>query len=75
MSFMRERSTNTLVTETMRRRHLKRVLEIEEQVYPRPWTHRTFVTELSQMRSGNRYYLGLRRRRARGVRRSHVQRR
>jgi ribosomal-protein-alanine N-acetyltransferase len=57
MSFMRERSTNTLVTETMRRRHLKRVLEIEEQVYPRPWTHRTFVTELSQMRAGNRYYL------------------
>mgnify|MGYP003705151575 CR=1 FL=1 len=57
MSFMRERSTNTLVTETMRRRHLKRVLEIEEQVYPRPWTHRTFVSELAQMRAGNRYYL------------------
>ncbi len=57
MSFMRERSTNTLTTETMRRRHLRRVLEIEEIVYPRPWTHRTFVTELNQMRAGNRYYL------------------
>ncbi|MFM8600847.1 MAG: ribosomal protein S18-alanine N-acetyltransferase [Actinomycetota bacterium] len=54
---MRERSANTLTTETMRRRHLRRVLEIEEQLYPRPWTHRTFVTELNQMRAGNRYYL------------------
>jgi ribosomal-protein-alanine N-acetyltransferase len=54
---MRERSANTLTTETMRRRHLRRVLEIEEQLYPRPWTHRTFVTELAQMRAGHRYYL------------------
>lgn len=57
MSFMRERTTNTLTTETMRRRHLRRVLEIEEQLYPRPWTHRTFVSELANMRSGTRYYL------------------
>ena len=57
MSFMRERAANVLTTETMRRRHLKRVLEIEEQVYPRPWTHRTFVGELNNMRAGDRYYL------------------
>jgi ribosomal-protein-alanine N-acetyltransferase len=41
----------------MRRRHLRRVLEIEEQSYPRPWTPRTFSSELQQMRNGNRYYL------------------
>ncbi len=56
MSFMRERSVNTLTTEVMRRRHLRRVLQIEEQVYPRPWTHRTFVSELAGMRNGTRYY-------------------
>lgn len=54
---MRERAVDTLTTETMRRRHLKKVLEIEEKLYPRPWTHRTFVSELSQMRAGSRYYL------------------
>lgn len=57
MSFMRERPVDTLTTETMRRRHLRKVLEIEERVYPRPWTHATFVSELSQMRAGNRWYL------------------
>ena len=57
MSSMRDRPVNTLSTETMRRRHLKRVLEIEDKVYPRPWTHRTFVTELDNMRRGERYYL------------------
>jgi ribosomal-protein-alanine N-acetyltransferase len=41
----------------MRRRHLRKVLEIEEQLYPRPWTNQTYVSELSQMRAGNRYYL------------------
>ena len=57
MSHMRERPANVLTTETMRRRHLKRVLDIEEKVYPRPWTHRTFVTELNNMRAGDRYYM------------------
>lgn len=57
MSFMRERPANVLTTETMRRRHLKRVLDIEEKVYPRPWTHRTFVNELNNMRAGDRYYM------------------
>lgn len=57
MSFMRERAVDTLSTETMRRRHLRKVLDIEDKLYPRPWTHGTFVSELSQMRAGNRYYL------------------
>lgn len=57
MSFLRERAHDALTTETMRRRHLRRVLEIEEQVHPRPWTHRTFVTEINKMKDGTRYYL------------------
>ena len=57
MSFMRERPINALTTEVMRRRHLRRVLQIEDQVYPRPWTHRTFVSELAEMRNGSRYYM------------------
>lgn len=57
MSYLREREHDTLTTETMRRRHLRRVLDIEEQVYPRPWTQRTFVSELTNMRTGSRYYL------------------
>lgn len=51
MSFLRERSHDALTTETMRRRHLRRILEIEEQVYPRPWTHRTFVSEITKMKT------------------------
>ena len=27
----------------MRRRHLESVLRIEQQVYPRPWSHSLFV--------------------------------
>jgi hypothetical protein len=41
----------------MRRKHLKKVLEIESKVYPNPWTPRTFTSELQQMRAGSRYYL------------------
>jgi [ribosomal protein S18]-alanine N-acetyltransferase len=32
----------------MRRRHLRRVLAIEGQVYPRPWSASLFLSELSQ---------------------------
>ena len=31
----------------MRRRHLRSVLRIESQVYPTPWTHGLFVSELA----------------------------
>jgi ribosomal-protein-alanine N-acetyltransferase len=38
----------------MRRRHLRSVLSIEEQVYPRPWSSRLFEDELDR---SNRAYL------------------
>jgi [ribosomal protein S18]-alanine N-acetyltransferase len=38
----------TVVVSTMRRRHLRGVLHIEQQVYPRPWTFGLFLSELSQ---------------------------
>jgi [ribosomal protein S18]-alanine N-acetyltransferase len=31
----------------MRRRHLRSVVRIESQVYPRPWSHSLFVSELA----------------------------
>jgi ribosomal-protein-alanine N-acetyltransferase len=39
----------------MRRRHLRKVLAIESQVYPRPWSASLFLSELSQR--GTRTYL------------------
>jgi ribosomal-protein-alanine N-acetyltransferase len=38
----------------MRRRHLRAVLRIEHQVYPRPWSHSLFVSELA-LRSTRAY--------------------
>ena len=38
----------------MRRRHLRSVLRIEAQVYPRPWTLRLFMSELA-LRSTRAY--------------------
>jgi [ribosomal protein S18]-alanine N-acetyltransferase len=38
----------------MRRRHLRAVVRIETQVYPRPWTHSLFVSELA-LRSSRSY--------------------
>jgi [ribosomal protein S18]-alanine N-acetyltransferase len=38
----------------MRRRHLRSVLKIEAQVYPTPWTHGLFVSELA-LRSTRAY--------------------
>jgi [ribosomal protein S18]-alanine N-acetyltransferase len=43
---------------TMRRRHLRGVLRIENQVYPRPWSLGLFMSELA-MRTG-RIYLAAR---------------
>jgi len=40
----------------MRRRHLKAVLRIEAQVYPTPWTHGLFVSELA-LRSTRAYVI------------------
>ncbi len=41
----------------MRRAHIRSIMPIEQQVYPRPWTAQVFVEELEQMRSGKRHYL------------------
>lgn len=38
----------------MRRRHLRSVVRIEAQVYPRPWTHSLFVSEIT-LRSSRSY--------------------
>jgi ribosomal-protein-alanine N-acetyltransferase len=38
----------------MRRRHLRGVVRIESQVYPRPWSHSLFVSELA-LRSSRSY--------------------
>jgi ribosomal-protein-alanine N-acetyltransferase len=39
----------------MRRRHLKGVMAIERQVYPRPWSPNLFLSEMGELR--NRAYL------------------
>jgi ribosomal-protein-alanine N-acetyltransferase len=39
----------------MRRRHLRGVMAIERQVYPRPWSPNLFLSEMSELR--NRAYL------------------
>jgi [ribosomal protein S18]-alanine N-acetyltransferase len=38
----------------MRRKHLRAVVQIEEEAYPRPWTSTLFLSELAQ-RSSRRY--------------------
>jgi ribosomal-protein-alanine N-acetyltransferase len=40
----------------MRRRHVRSVLRIEQQVYPRPWSHSLFVSELA-LRSTRAYFV------------------
>ncbi|MFN8026401.1 MAG: ribosomal protein S18-alanine N-acetyltransferase [Acidimicrobiia bacterium] len=46
----------TVRIEPMRRKHLKSVLRIEQQVYPRPWTASLFHSELA-LRSTRAYYV------------------
>jgi ribosomal-protein-alanine N-acetyltransferase len=40
----------------MRRRHVRAVLRIEQQVYPRPWSHSLFLSELA-LRSTRSYFV------------------
>ena len=44
-----------LEIQRMRRRHLKGVMAIERQVYPRPWSPNLFLSEMSETR--NRFYV------------------
>ena len=46
-----------VTVETLRRRHVRAILAIEHQVYPRPWTIGIFTTEIEGMARGDRYYV------------------
>ncbi|MHB1130552.1 MAG: ribosomal protein S18-alanine N-acetyltransferase [Ilumatobacteraceae bacterium] len=46
-----------LVISHMQRRHIRSVMAIEQQVYPRPWTSRVFEEEIILMHQKHRYYL------------------
>lgn len=46
-----------IVIEPMRRRHLRRVLEIESVTYERHWSRAVFDAELEQVASGARFYV------------------
>ncbi len=46
----------TVQIQPMRRRHLRSVLRIEQQVYPRPWSSSLFMSELA-LRTTRAYYV------------------
>jgi ribosomal-protein-alanine N-acetyltransferase len=46
----------TIHVQPMRRRHLRSVLRIEQQVYPRPWSSSLFMSELA-LRATRAYYV------------------
>jgi [ribosomal protein S18]-alanine N-acetyltransferase len=46
----------TVHVQAMRRRHVRSVLRIEQQVYPRPWSASLFLSELA-LRSTRAYYV------------------
>ena len=46
----------TVHVQSMRRRHVRAVLRIEQQVYPRPWSASLFLSELA-LRSTRAYYV------------------
>ncbi len=41
----------------MQRRHIRSVIAIEDQVYPRPWTPKVFEEEIAMMNQKHRFYL------------------
>jgi ribosomal-protein-alanine N-acetyltransferase len=54
MSVARARGDEALRLGPMRRRDLREVMEIERQVFPEPWSHTVFASELA-LRRGRRY--------------------
>ena len=46
----------TVHIQPMRRRHVRSVLKIEQEVYPRPWSGSLFLSELA-LRSTRAYYI------------------
>lgn len=67
MNGMRAQDERSALTDVrivrMRHRHLRRVMEIEESVYPRPWGHDLFASEIQ--RRDRRYFVALARRASR----------
>lgn len=53
----RQAPHDDVVIEQMRKRDLREVLAIENQVYPKPWTPGVFQSEIDEMRSGYRNYV------------------
>ena len=56
MAAVPEAALLTVHVQPMRRRHVRSVLRIEQQVYPRPWSASLFHSELA-MRSSRAYYV------------------
>jgi len=56
MAALPEPATPTVHIAAMRRRHVRAVLRIEQQVYPRPWSASLFHSELA-LRSTRAYYI------------------
>jgi ribosomal-protein-alanine N-acetyltransferase len=50
-------STDRVVIEPMRRRHLRQAIPIEQAAYPTSWSRTVFESELDQTRDGSRRYL------------------
>src|SRR5215470_9895425 len=46
----------SVTIQPMRRRHIRAVLRIEQQVYPRPWSSSLFMSELA-LRATRAYYV------------------
>lgn len=56
MAIQQLQATDPIELSRMRRRHLRGVLKIERQVYPRPWSHSVFANEL-QAPPDQRFYV------------------
>jgi len=50
-------ASTAIALEPMRRRHVREILTIEEQVYPKPWTLGVFTSEIDLVKRGERYYV------------------
>ncbi len=46
-----------IVIEPMKRRHLREVMPIEAEAYPKSWSRSVFESELDQVKHGSRYYV------------------
>lgn len=51
------RPVGEVTFEPMRKKHIRAILVIEHQVYPRPWTLGIFHDELTGVESGERWYI------------------